>query len=169
MSMNWCFSRLSRRFGVLTVALVLPLAFAEAQQSVPPQALGPVGIWYDHTGRGAVEITPCASELCGRIVWLQHPTDKSGRPLVDARNEDRSKRGHPICGLQILGGLKRQPDGSWDNGWIYDPEQGESFDVEIRLRGKDTLQVTGYKGLKFLSETYRWKRAGQPPAPRCAA
>lgn len=135
-----------------------------AQEAVTPAA----GVWIDHTGRGAVEIALCPEGLCGRIVWLQQPNDKSGQLLRDERNEDRTKRAQPICGLQIIGGLKLQPDGSWDNGWIYDPDQGERFDVEVRLRNPDQLQVKGYKGVKFLSETYQWKRAVTPPEPRCA-
>lgn len=136
---------------------------ATAQPAMPPA----VGVWIDHTGRGAVEIIPCPEGLCGRIVWLQQPNDKSGQLLRDENNEDRSKRSQPICGLQIIGGLKLQSDGSWDNGWIYDPEQGSKFDVELRLRSPDQLQVKGYKGVKFLSETYQWKRAATPPEPRC--
>jgi uncharacterized protein (DUF2147 family) len=142
-----------------------PQARSAVPQNAPP---GPTGLWIDHTGRGAVEITPCADALCGRIVWLQQPNDKTGQLLRDEKNEDRAKRAQPICGLQIIGGVKLQSDGSWDNGWIYDPEQGERFDVEIRLRSPDQLQVKGYKGLKFLSETYQWKRAATAPEPRCA-
>lgn len=143
---------------------------APPNKSAVPQtaAPGPSGLWIDHTGRGAVEIAPCSEGLCGRIVWLQQPNDKSGQLLRDENNEDRAKRTQPICGLQIIGGLKLQPDGSWDNGWIYDPEQGARFDVELRLRNPNQLQVMGYKGLKFLSETYQWKRAAAPPEPRCA-
>ncbi|MGD9806714.1 MAG: DUF2147 domain-containing protein [Hyphomicrobiaceae bacterium] len=132
--------------------------------AVPP---GPVGVWIDHTGRGAVEISPCGQGLCGRIVWLQQPLDQQGQPLRDKLNENRRLRDRPICGLQILGDLKPMRDGSWDSGWIYDPEQGESFDVEVRLTAPDVLQVTGYKGLKFLSETFRWQRAAEVPAPPC--
>jgi uncharacterized protein (DUF2147 family) len=144
-------------------------AVPQAKQAPGQPALTPAaGVWIDHTGRGAVEIAPCPEGLCGRIVWLQQPNDKSGQLLRDENNEDRAKRSQPICGLQIIGGLKLQPDGSWDNGWIYDPEQGAKFDVELRLRNANQLQVKGYKGLKFLSETYQWKRAATPPEPRCA-
>ena len=100
---------------------------------------------------------------------MKDPKDKQGRPLVDALNEDARMRARPICGLQIIGGLKPQADGSWDYGWIYDPEQGASFDVELRLRAPDRLQVKGYKGFKFLSETFQWTRAAAAPGPRCAA
>lgn len=159
-----------------------------AQASVPAPAidLGAEGVWIDHTGRGAVEIVPCATlaaaaagappppatsakqNLCGRIVWLQNHNDPQGRPLVDGLNKNAAKRGAPICGLQIIGEAKPQADGSWDKGWIYDPEQGSSFDVELRLRNPETLQVKGYMGVKFLSETFLWRRAKQTP-PKCGA
>jgi uncharacterized protein (DUF2147 family) len=100
---------------------------------------------------------------------MKQPLDKSGQPLRDQLNEDQRLRNRPICGLQIMGGLKPMNDGSWDRGWIYDPEQGESFDVEVRLKSPDVLQVTGYKGIKFLSETFRWRRAANVPTPACPA
>jgi len=171
---------------------------ADAQQPKPrkgaqaaqpaPAAIDPgaVGVWIDHTGRGAVEILPCSPaappapaaalpptskpaetpHLCGRIVWLQNPNDEKGKPLIDDLNKNPAKRGGPICGLQIIGDVKPQSDGSWDKGWIYDPEKGSAFDVELRLRSPEALQVKGYLGVKFLSETYVWRRAKQLP-PKC--
>lgn len=151
-----------------------PQTKGKAQAATPPPAAtppspppGPVGIWIDHTGRGAVEIAPCAANLCGRIVWMQEPNDKKGQPLRDKLNEDRRLRERLICGLQVIGGLKPMRDGSWDGGWIYDPEQGASFDVELRMRAPDMLQVKGYKGFKFLSETFQWRRASALPTPGC--
>ncbi len=163
------------RFVARFAALAAPLVFAAplaAQQALPPPpaaapAPGPTGLWIDHTGRGAIEIAPCGPKLCGRIVWMQQPNDKKGQPLRDGLNPDKALRARPICGLQIIGGLEPQRDGSWDNGWIYDPEQGEAFDVEIRLRGPDQLQVKGYKGLKFLNETFQWRRAATPLQSAC--
>jgi uncharacterized protein (DUF2147 family) len=160
-------------FGSLMAAWLSTAPAALAQQqprsATPPAIAGPTGLWIDHTGRGAVEITQCAEALCGRIVWLKEPNDKTGQPLRDVKNEDASRRVQTICGLQILGNLRLQSDGSWDKGWIYDPEQGERFDVELRLRTPELLQVKGYKGLKFLSETYQWKRATTPPGTLCAS
>ena len=145
-----------------------PAPAAPPAPVVAPVPDGPIGLWIDHTGRGAVEIVPCATELCGRIVWMKDPLDKRGKPFVDSQNSDKARRGSPICGLQIIGGLKQQRDGSWDNGWIYDPEQGESFDLEVRLLQEQVLQVKGYKVVKFLNETFKWQRATETPGPRCA-
>lgn len=143
-------------------------AFAQTAAPLPPPdpTAGLAGIWYDDTGKGAVEIGMCGARLCGRIVWLQQPNDKAGRPLTDGYNPEATKRNRPICGLAVIGDLQRQRDGAWDLGWIYDPKEGKSYDVELKLRAADRLQVTGYLGTKFLSESFIWTRA---PAtiPRC--
>ncbi len=149
-----------------TVPKSAPAAVPPPAQATPAP-LGPVGVWIDHTGRGVVEIQPCGQGLCGNIVWMQDPNDKKGQPLRDRLNGDAKKRSRLICGLPVLGGHKQMQDGSGDAGWIYDPEQGESFDVELRMRSPDLLQVKGYKGFKFLSETFQWKRAASVPAPPC--
>jgi uncharacterized protein (DUF2147 family) len=208
MNMTSLLARLARRssaawpllWATTAAVIIVGLATAEAQQPAPRKGAqaappapaqgaidpGAVGVWIDHTGRGAVEIAPCgapsttgaaappppaakqadASNLCGRIVWLQNPNDEKGKPLIDHLNKNPAKRGAPICGLQIIGDVKPQSDGSWDKGWIYDPEQGSAFDVELRLRNPATLQVKGYLGVKFLSETYVWRRAKDVP-PKC--
>ena len=164
-----------RAFGAVAAAAITAGATqGMAQQSqrrapAPPAALPTVeGTWIDHTGRGAITIERCKDRMCGRIVWLQDAKGKDGRPLTDGLNPDRAKRGQPICGLQVIGDLRGFPGGVWDEGWIYDPEKGESFSVELRLKSPDTLQVTGYLGVKWLSETYLWKRSA-PIAPGCTA
>lgn len=141
-----------------------------------------MGLWLDHTGRGAVEITACGSkrkksgvgkqsiktsaknkktklpQLCGRIVWLAQPFDKKGRPLTDKLNKKASRRNRKICGLKIIGKVRRISKRVYDNGWIYDPEKGKYFDVELRLKSNNILQVKGYLGVKALNKTFMWKR-----------
>ena len=179
--MSWlCVSGTIRQhiFRSLIVSLSAGLAFVLAAM-IPPRvhaqmagaeasniSPGYTGVWIDDTGKGAVMIEPCGQTLCGRIVWLKQATDRRGRPLTDGNNPEPRLRQRPICGLPVIGNLKRQTDGSWDGGWIYDPKEGKSYDVELRLRAPNTLLVTGYLGLKFLSETLVWKRA-PTNLPRC--
>ena len=124
------------------------------------------GIWLDDEGKGGVEVKPCGEQLCGNIVWLKQPNDASGKPWVDKLNSDTSKRSRPVCGLQIIGGLKKSSDVEWKGGWIYDPEEGKQFDVELTLKDANTLQVFGYAGVKLLGETLIWKRMPND-TPRC--
>ena len=80
------YSLTSVAFAALT-ALAIP---ANAQST------DPTGVWIDHTGRGAIEITPCGDALCGRVVWTK---DASGKEA---------------CGVQILGEVKASGPGVWD-------------------------------------------------------
>jgi uncharacterized protein (DUF2147 family) len=134
--------------GVLAGCLALLASGAHAQDSAGAVA----GTWIDHTGRGAVEIHACGDRLCGRVAWLKEPTDAKGAPATDAK-------GRPLCGLQIIGDLKRQAANAWEGGWIYNPEEGQTFSVEIKLQSRDTLKVTGYLGIKLLGEDFLWRRA----------
>lgn len=128
-------------------------------QGAPPAPNGYSGVWYDDTGDGAIEINACGPNLCGRIVWLKNQIAPDGGMLTDIYNPDPKNKRRPICGLDIIGNLKRQSDGTWDAGWIYDPKQGKSYDVALSLQSANVLSVTGYMGSKFLSQTFAWKRA----------
>lgn len=131
-------------------------------QSVPDVA----GLWLDNEGKAAIEVKGCKSEVCGNIVWLRDPLNPQGKPWTDMMNADRAKRSRPVCGLQIIGGLKQGGNGLWKDGWIYDPEEGKQFNVELSLHNPDTLKVFGYAGVRLLSETLLWKRL-PPASARC--
>jgi uncharacterized protein (DUF2147 family) len=56
----------------LTKRAIAPLIIGLTMACHPVfAASSPTGIWLDHTGRGAVEITDCDGKLCGHIVWLR--------------------------------------------------------------------------------------------------
>jgi uncharacterized protein (DUF2147 family) len=126
-----------------------------------------IGTWIDHTGRGAVEFSPCGGAVCGRIVWMKEPVDAQGKPYKDGLNPNPSLRANPVCGLQIIGDAKPQGDGSLDQGWIYNPEDGAKYSVEVKLISPNILRVHGYMGMKVFGETFTWKRATGSLA-RCA-
>jgi uncharacterized protein (DUF2147 family) len=128
-------------------------AFAGAMLGAGPAlATEPLGLWYDHTGRGAVEITNCGGKLCGRLVWLKDTKHKEG------------------CNLQIFGDARPIAAGKWDGGWIIDPEKDltTKYSVELTLLNPKSLKVVGYLGTKFLSETMMWQKAPND-LKRCGA
>ncbi len=116
-------------------------AFAMLSTAGAHADTSPLGVWIDHTGRGAVEIIECDGKLCGRVAW----TKDAG----DAKD----------CGKQIIGNVAPVGKNKWDNGWIYDPDRGRKFDVELTALDNGKLRVKGYAGTKWLSETFTWKRA----------
>jgi uncharacterized protein (DUF2147 family) len=130
--------RAMKHIATAAVAILTPALFETASA-----ASSPTGIWLDDTGRGAVEIKPCGDALCGNVVWVKASTDASG------------------CGKQIIGGVTPAGSGSWDNGWIYSPERGRKYNVELTPMANGNLKVVGYAGMKFLSKTMIWKPAPQ--------
>ena len=126
------FNAIALQTAALAVAL-LSTGAARANSS-------PLGLWIDHTGRGAVEIVNCGDKLCGFVAWVKDAKDAEG------------------CGEKIIGDVKSVGGGKWDNGWIWDPDSSSKYDVELTPMG-DQMRVVGYAGTKWLSETYTWKRA----------
>jgi uncharacterized protein (DUF2147 family) len=123
-------------------ALKLAFALATLATAGPVSAQSSLtGVWIDHTGRGAVEITECGANLCGRLVWVKDKANKKG------------------CGVQIIGNARPVGKDTWDGGWILDPEKNAKYSVELKPIGADKLRVLGYMGSKLFSETMIWKRA----------
>jgi len=123
-------------------------------------ALDPVGRWYAEGGAAQVEIAPCGTALCGRVVWLRSPFDEHGCPLTDRQNHDRVLQARPVIGLEILRGLKRSTQETWESGTIYDPSSGWTYQCTAMLDGPDRLLLRGYLGVRLLGRTTTWLRVG---------
>lgn len=149
--------RLAARLGGLLLVVATPLY---------PAAATELGLWYDDSGRGAVRIAPCGDKICGHIVWLDNDRAKDGKPLRDIYNPEPQLRGRPVCGMQVIGNLSPQGDGTLGDGWIYDPKVGKSYNVEVSLSQPDILHVYGFLGLKLMGRSLYWKRAPND-LPRC--
>lgn len=126
-------------------------------QALAQSAPSIAGIWLDDEGKGAVEITPCGDRMCGKIVWLKNPLSPNGTPWTDKLNPDPTKQLRPVCGLQIIGDAQKNGD-KWDGGWIYDPEEGKTWQLELSLKDANTMSVHGYAVVTLLGETSLWTR-----------
>ncbi len=99
------------------------------------------GHWTTVDGKALVEIGPCGTQICGRIVRVLKvdPT----KPTTDANNPDKTLRTRPIVGMVFLTGFTPGDD-RW-RGRIYDPESGKSYRSEL-VRDGQTLKVKGCIG-----------------------
>ena len=136
---------------------------------------GPVGVdgtWRSEDGEGIIEIAACAADAtakCGRIVWIKSPADDKGKPVRDAKNPDAALQKRPICGIEVVSGMKPVAEGAFEGGMLYDPEEGKSYKGTMKLDGA-ALVVTGYVEapiLGKLSDSEKWTRVTDP-FERCA-
>lgn len=155
--------------AAITIPAEAP-AQGSAKAAIPPVQPDVVGIWIDHTKQGAVEIRPCGEGICGYVVWMLKPVDdRTGKPVTDAQNPDASKRNLPMCGLQIIGDAKPSRDGrTFESGWIYNPDDGIRYDVDVKPKSKNEILVHGFAGIRLLGETFTWTRAPET-LPKCKA
>ncbi len=119
-----------------------------------------IGIWETVEGKSHVEITSCGGDkFCGKIIWLKEPNDEKGKPKVDINNQDEKLRSRPIIGINLLNGLEKTGEQEWDDGSIYNPEDGNTYSSEMRLKGADILEVEGC--VLFICKKQIWNRVKQ--------
>jgi len=128
---------------------------------------GVTGRWLTQKGNGIIAITTCGDSICGKVDWMRPPSD--ARPGVvprDTNNPDPALRQHPMCGLQIISGFRRESGNHWVEGRIYDPESGKIYHANITLEDANHLRLRGYVGIPLLGESQIWTRV-HPGYPTC--
>ena len=129
-----------------TVLLLLVIYTGPASSEVPE------GTWL-LANRVAIQVFECSGLLCGKIVWLVRPRTPAGQPDVDRLNPDPALRQRPLCGLTIIWGLQPDSPGHWSNGWLYDPQDGNTYDLTAELTAPDRISARVYRGVPLFGRT----------------
>ena len=118
-----------------------------------------LGVWEPSNGKARVKIEKIGEKYYGKIVWLKEPIDpNTGQPKVDKNNPDASLRTVTLKGYRMLKDFKYLGSNQWDNGTIYDPENGSTYKCIIKMTDNNTLDIRGYIGVEALGRTDVWKR-----------
>ena len=88
-----------------------------------------------------LEIYSCGDWLCGKLVWFKRPNDTAGSPLVDVLNSDPALRTRPLLGLVVLRNLRRIDDNTWEDGEIYNPDDGVDYWAEMPSENDGTYRL----------------------------
>lgn len=139
---------------LLVTGVMLGSAFTPADHS---DAV--VGVWLTGSKKGRVQIYKQGDQYFGKIVWLKEPNDpKTNRPKTDSNHPDAQKRGQPLLGLVNLRNFSYDSGNVWDEGKVYDPENGKEYSCKLTLRDANTLDVRGYVGISLIGRTDTWQR-----------
>ena len=112
-----------------------------------------LGTWFTENKDGKVQIYQQNNKYFGKIIWLKEPLNKSGKLKVDSNNPNVSLNTKPIIGLIILKDFQYK-DSKWQDGTIYDPKSGKTYDCTLWLENSNILNVRGYVG--FIHSTTQW-------------
>jgi len=119
-----------------------------------------LGIWLTGSKKAKVDIYKCGDKYCGKIIWLRDPHYEDGTPKRDKHNPDESKQKKLIIGSDILMGFEYDGDEEWDDGEIYDPDNGKTYSCVINMQdNKKILDVRGYVGFSLLGRTEEWLKS----------
>jgi uncharacterized protein (DUF2147 family) len=125
----------------------------------PALAGDPTGTWLTEGGKSRVRLSNCGGALCGRIQWLKEPSDpETGKPKLDGRNADPSKRNRPVIGVDLFVGMK---PGETPNQWvgdIYNPEDGKTYRASLTLQDPRTLALKGCVLGGLICKSQAWSR-----------
>jgi uncharacterized protein (DUF2147 family) len=118
-----------------------------------------LGTWLTGSRKGHVQIYKQGDKYFGKIIWLKEPNDPAtGKPRLDAKNADAQKKSRPILGMINLINFKYDGDNVWEDGKIYDPENGKEYSCKMRLINSNQLDVRGYIGVSLIGRTDSWVR-----------
>jgi len=146
--------------GTVLAVVFGALPFCGNSSANALERAGIPGIWITDRNDGEVEIKPCGDRLCGYVYSINYPNPiHPGEPLPDGYNENPKLRSRLLCGIQVMGDLRKQPDGSWTDGWGYDPKMGKTYSIELRLQEPNVLAIFGYLGVKLLGKTVLYTRS----------
>lgn len=155
-----------RLWSAGVAALVALSAGATDAQSSPSSIYGK---WVVPGGSGVVELSPCQDSargpLCGRIVWLRDARNPDGTKtasvddVTDVLNADPTLRQRKLLGMFGMYGFHYGPEpNSFEGGFIYDPQKGQTYRATVRLLPDDKLYLRGYVGFSALGRTTIWSR-----------
>ncbi len=134
---------------IIPIALVTAILLSYAGV-VRAQADQIEGLWFNDKKDAKIQVyKDIDGKFYGKIVWLKEPK-------LDEKNPKSKLKSQPIVGLVILKGCEK--DGkTYDDGTIYDPENGKTYDCTITNKG-NILALRGYIGISLFGRTTEWER-----------
>lgn len=118
------------------------------------------GYWWTPEKKAKIKIYKAKNgKVYGKVVWLKDANDDNGKPKVDRKNPDLTKRSEPVIGMVFMKGFVYQGDDEWEDGTIYDAESGKLYSCNMELDGKETLEVRGFIGVSLIGRTEYFTKA----------
>lgn len=142
---------------IISLIGIFSFTHLNAQSTAEEDAI--IGVWESGSGKARINVIKSGKYYYGRIVWLKEPNDPAtGNPKVDKNNPDESKRTVPLLGYRLLSSFEFKGNNLWEDGTIYDPESGSTYNCKINLEDKNTMNIRGFIGISAFGRTDLWKR-----------
>jgi uncharacterized protein (DUF2147 family) len=110
------------------------------------------GEWLTQSKDGSILIYKQANKYYGKIIGGKNEGRK------DDKNPDEKLRSQPLIGKVILSNFVFDGKSKWEDGTIYDPNNGKTYSCVIKLKNNNEMEVRGYVGISLFGRTDVWTR-----------
>ncbi|MBN8692951.1 MAG: DUF2147 domain-containing protein [Bacteroidetes bacterium] len=106
-----------------------------------------LGYYMSPSGKSILKIYENNGKYYGKPVWMKEPE------MLDSKNPDVSKRNQKVFGSNAIRDFVFDGKDTWAKGYIYDPNNGKTYDCKITRDEKGNLNVRGYIGISLIGRT----------------
>lgn len=145
-------------FAVIAALIVSAGLFFQSFSTQQSEGDALIGVWSPSHGKAKVKVSKVGEKYFGKIVWLKEPMNEKGEKKTDVNNSDSKMHDTPLLGYKILKDFEYVGKNTWENGTIYDPENGSLYSCTIKMTDNNTLDVRGYIGVSMIGRTDTWTR-----------
>lgn len=149
------------RCGLLAKQALITVVFAMCflsftSVSAQNQADKILGIWELEDKTSQMEIYKKDGKYFGKLLYGKDVVNEDGTSKKDTENPNPDLRTQDIIGSTYISNLEFDGD-EWDDGDVYDSSTGKTWSCYVEIEDGD-LHFTGYMGMKWLGQTYVYKR-----------
>jgi uncharacterized protein (DUF2147 family) len=126
--------------------------------TVPEPSHRIVGVWESEEKNLQIEMFEDNGHFAGRMIYFKCSSDSIMQTSTDIENPDKRLTGRRLLGLKLVTKLSYQGKGVWDDGKIYDPNTGYTFETRIHLTGPNTAIVRGYWKYRWFGRSMAFNR-----------
>jgi uncharacterized protein (DUF2147 family) len=112
-----------------------------------------LGKWWSEGKEGLLKIVKTKAGTYQVVLLGGQDADKQ-----DVNNPDAKLRKRKLRGSVIMWNLKFE-DGEYVDGYCYNPRDGNTYRVKMKVTGPSSLRLRGYLAIPLLGQSQDWTRA----------
>ena len=128
------------------LTVLFTLSFAKSNTSVADKI---IGVYWSPKKDAKIEIYKKGDMYFGKSIW-------SSTKRKDLKNPNPALRERDLLGIELFTNFAYK-DGTYEDGKIYNPESGKTYDCKMSFSGKNP-KVRGYVGISLFGRTEIFER-----------
>ncbi len=138
------------RFVVFTLFFVAEVQLADCQTKNLADRV--IGTYWSPDKDGRIVVYEKDGKYFGKSIW-------GTKPGKDVKNPNPALRQREVIGMEFLTNFEFNPNqNEYQQGKIYDPRSGKTYDCKMWLGKDGNLRVRGYLGFSLLGMTVVFER-----------